>query len=292
MVGLAYAKVNLHLSVGPLRGDGFHSIVSIFQKIDLHDTIEIEVQKSSEFSIEVEGVSFPDSTIERAARLFCGEAQIPLKIWVKCTKRIPVKGGVGGGSSDGATTLELLNSLTNHPFETSQLINLGAKIGSDVPFFLSGAGGAIVTGRGEFVQPISRSNHLKGLLILPEGEGVSTPQAYAQLDQIRGGVPPFPQKEELVEFYQKSPSKWKFYNDFRLVEGGNKDLYNDLDRVVKETGRCFGSLSGSGSSYAIFCDEEGVVGELEAKLRDYKGDITIIRIKSLHPDNSDGTVSV
>ncbi len=292
MVGLAYAKVNLHLSVGPLRGDGFHSIVSIFQKIDLHDTIEIEVQESSEFSIEVEGISFPDSTIEKAARLFCSKAQIPLKVWAKCTKKIPVKGGVGGGSSDGATTLELLNSLTNYPFDTLQLMNLGAKIGSDVPFFLSGAGGALVTGRGEFVHPISRSKPLEGLLILPKGEGVSTPQAYAQLDQIREVVPPFPQKENLVEFYKKSPSKWGFYNDFRLVKGSNESLYNDLDWVVKETGRCFGTLSGSGPSYAIFCDEEGVIGELKAKIRDYEGDITIIRIKSLHPDNSDGTVSV
>ncbi len=292
MVGLAYAKVNLHLSVGPPRGDGFHSIVSIFQKIDLHDTIEIEIEEASEFSIEVEGLSFPDSTIEKAARLFCNEVQIPLKVWAKCTKRIPVKGGVGGGSSDGATTLELLNSLTNHPFDTSQLMNLGAKVGSDVPFFLSGAGGAMVTGRGEFVQPISRTGSLKGLLILPEGEGVSTPQAYAQLDQVRERVPPLPQEKDLAELYKKSPSKWSFYNDFRLVKGRNESLYNDLDRVVKETGRCFGTLSGSGPSYAIFCDDEAVIGELKAKLRDYEGDITIIRIKSLHPDNSDGTVSV
>ncbi|MFA6822048.1 MAG: 4-(cytidine 5'-diphospho)-2-C-methyl-D-erythritol kinase, partial [Sphaerochaetaceae bacterium] len=111
MVGLAYAKVNLHLSVGPLRGDAFHSIVSIFQKIDLYDTIEIEVQEASEFSIEIEGINFPNSTIERAARLFSAESKISLKVKAKCTKRIPIQGGLGGGSSDGATTLTLLNAL-------------------------------------------------------------------------------------------------------------------------------------------------------------------------------------
>lgn len=292
MVGLAHAKVNLHLSVGPLRGDGFHSILSIFQKIDLHDTIEIEVQEASQFSIEVEGINFPDSTIERAARLFCTEAQLPLKIRAKCTKRIPVRGGVGGGSSDGATTLELLNALTGYPFETPQLINLGAKIGSDIPFFLSGANSALVTGRGEFVEPISPSKALDGLLIIPHGEGVSTPQAYGQLDQIRKRVPPFPPQEELVELYQKEPSKWRFYNDFRLVKGEHESLYKELEKVVKEVGDCFGTLSGSGPSYAIFCDDESIIGKLKAKIGDYRDDITIIKIKSLHPDKSDGTVSI
>ncbi len=292
MVGLAYAKVNLHLSVGPLRGDAFHSIVSIFQKIDLYDTIEIEVQEASEFSIEIEGINFPNSTIERAARLFSAESKISLKVKAKCTKRIPIQGGLGGGSSDGATTLNLLNTLTNYPLTPSQLISLGAQIGSDIPFFLSGAAAAMVTGRGEIVEPISREGVLEGILIIPKGEGVSTPQAYGQLDQVREEVPPLPKKEPLIEVYTKSPSKWSFANDFRLIGGPNGTLYSHLDQIVAEVGDCFGSLSGSGLAYAIFCDEREIVEEIRDKMGDYGGDITIIRIKSLHPDHSDVTVSV
>jgi len=291
-VDFAYAKVNLHLSVGPRRQDGYHSILSIFQKIDLHDTLVIEACQGEKFSFSLEGLTLQESTIEQAGRLFCEEAKLPLKLKVRCVKRIPYASGLGGGSSDAATTLMMLNALFGDLISTDRLLELGESIGSDVPFFMSGASAAIVSGRGEIVEPLAKRTPFYGLLITPLEKETSTREAYATLDAIRGEVGAFPTKEALLKSYYGPLATWNFYNDFRLVADRTDPLYGALDKAIKGEESIFSLLSGSGSAYCIFSEKEAIIDRLGQKIGEIRGDIAIKRIKSLHTDHSDVTVSV
>ena len=165
---LAPAKINLALVVGPVRSDGKHEVATVLQRIDLADRIALEAAGE----IEVHG--FPGDTLVRSALDALG-----VTARVEIGKRIPVGAGLGGGSSDAATTLRLANELLPEPVSQRQLHQLAAGLGADVPFFLA-EGPQLATGDGSELSPVSVARDYAVVLVLPDGvEKSSTASVYA-----------------------------------------------------------------------------------------------------------------
>ncbi|NOX19951.1 MAG: 4-(cytidine 5'-diphospho)-2-C-methyl-D-erythritol kinase [Nitrospirae bacterium] len=176
----APAKINWCLYVLGKRPDGYHEIWSVMQKISLYDTLQIKILDKDQISVVVEPdieVKPEENLVYRAAELlkeytgFKGGARIYVK------KEIPLQAGLGGGSTDAAYTLMGLNRLWGLGLGRAELINIGAEIGSDVPFFFTDSI-AVVSGRGETVEPIKGKPEKRLLLIVKPGFGMSTKRAY------------------------------------------------------------------------------------------------------------------
>lgn len=240
----AYAKVNWHLAVGPRRLDGYHPIVSVFQRCSLFDTIEVTTEEGP-FETEVTGLEGlcekGKSTLDKAARVWHEETGFDRKIRMKITKRIPAQAGLGGGSSDAASLLLYLNSLLSHPKTTAELMRTAMKVGCDVPFFVHGCRAAVVSGLGEIVKPIEARTDLEGFIISERGEKVSTREAYDRLD-TRAVIPGFEDPRELERIYRKPITEWTFRNDF--------DMVNRRPDIKMERGEVL-LLSGSGSCHVL-----------------------------------------
>lgn len=149
----AYAKINLTLDVLGDRPDGYHDIETILHTVELHDTIILR-EDGEGITLRCASPDVPAETqniVHRAAHLLKETFQIPRGIEIELTKRIPVAAGLGGGSSDAAVTLLGLAQMWKLRVDNRQLLELGSKIGSDVPFFLVG-GAALAMGRGERVR--------------------------------------------------------------------------------------------------------------------------------------------
>lgn len=237
----APAKVNWHLAVGNRRPDGYHPILSIFQTCSLFDVLDISIGKGP-FSIRVEGLeglcSPGCSTIDKAAVLWHEATGFDGSITVKVMKNIPSQAGLGGGSSDAASLLLYLNSISENPMDRDSLMSLGAKVGCDVPFFVSQARSAIVTGLGENVRPIRARTDLQGFIICSEEEKVSTREAYEALDG-RGVIPGFEDEADIEEIYNRPVSEWSFRNDFDLVNRRPAvDVRADEKLLLTGSGSC------------------------------------------------------
>lgn len=241
---LAPAKVNWHLAVGKRREDGYHNISSIFQTCSISDVLEVEISEGP-FSITVKGLEglcpAGKSTLDKAAVLWHEKTGFDKAISVVLKKNIPSQAGMGGGSSDAATLLLYLNSLLEKPMSRDDLAALGEKVGCDVPFFIYQERSAYVTGLGEIVQPLEKPRDLEGFVIVPTSEKVSTKQAYDKLDS-RVVVPELESCQELVDMYQGPVEKWKFRNDFEMV--------NTKPDISLKEGEVL-LLTGSGSCWVL-----------------------------------------
>lgn len=177
------AKVNLGLHVVGRRADGFHEIVTIFQGIDLCDRLEGEASDSLVLDVSHPSVPAGDANlVVRAARALQARYESARGRGARLTlrKTIPVGGGLGGGSSDAAGALLLLNELWDLRLDPPALSGLACQLGSDVPFFLVG-GTALGTGRGEIVEPLPPIAN-RGVLLGCPPFSLSTPEVYRGLD--------------------------------------------------------------------------------------------------------------
>jgi 4-diphosphocytidyl-2-C-methyl-D-erythritol kinase len=177
----AFAKINLALVVGPLRPDGKHEVVTVLQRVDLHDSITVETSNA----LIVEG--FAADTIVRAAlESLARTAGIPPRWHVTIDKRIPVAAGLGGGSSDAATALALANTTLARPLPAVELHAVGAGIGADVPFFL-GLGAQLGRGDGTELERVDLPTGYSVVLVVPRDETKeSTGAVYAAFHGRQG----------------------------------------------------------------------------------------------------------
>ncbi|MDR2898036.1 MAG: 4-(cytidine 5'-diphospho)-2-C-methyl-D-erythritol kinase, partial [Spirochaetaceae bacterium] len=213
------AKLNLSLRVLPLgsRDDGYHSIESLFQRISLKDTLEISIRgERGACFVESPLLNLPEkNTITSAVAEFRRFTGISDGLHIRVMKYIPDGAGLGGGSSDAAAVLRGLNDLFNAALSESELLSLGAAVGSDVPFFLSSPC-AVVTGRGEKLTPLAGRNDLFYVLVFPEVRS-STGIAYSRVDEWLSLHPDdeqWPDAAELEQMYLLNPRQWRFRNSF------------------------------------------------------------------------------
>ncbi len=198
----APAKVNLMLRIVKKREDGYHEIRTIFQKISLHDTLRFTLRKEPGIVIQTSDPNLPtgkENLIHRAAASILERSAYPGGVAIRVRKRIPVGAGLGGGSSNAATTLKSLNSLLSLNLSPKELSALGLRIGADVPFFLM-EGSALGEGIGERLRKIDLPE-LWYILVNP-GFEVSTAWAYQNhiltKDRIHYNIHKFPRSQEDV----------------------------------------------------------------------------------------------
>jgi 4-diphosphocytidyl-2-C-methyl-D-erythritol kinase len=179
----AAAKVNLALVVGPPRDDGKHEVLTVLQRIDLVDRIEVEEAAQ----LRVEGFA-DDTLVNDAVRELARVAEIEPHWQVRIEKRIPVAAGLGGGSSDAATALRLANETLADPFAPEGLRRIAARVGADVPFFLAD-GPQLGSGDGSELRRLDLPQDFWILLLLPRGEAKSsTADVYAAFDRRKGAA--------------------------------------------------------------------------------------------------------
>ncbi len=165
----APAKINLFLKITGKRSDGFHDIYSWFQVLDLADQLRITLREDEEIRIETDCRDLPkgqDNLVYQAASLIREAVGQPIGFNVEISKNIPIAAGLGGGSSDAAAFIKAANSILDLRLSRRDMEDMGAEIGSDVPFFFSG-GQAAVSGRGEKVKDIHLATDYEVALITP-----------------------------------------------------------------------------------------------------------------------------
>ncbi len=260
------AKVNLQLSVGPIRSDGYHEIVSVFHAVNIYD----EVTAADGFpgsgitlNMEGQGSEFLSNSEEnlawRAASALAEYADVSLDVELQVKKAIPLSGGMAGGSADAAAALVACDALWRIGLGREELDVLAARLGADVTFALHG-GTAIGTGRGEILTPALISGQYHWVFATAR-EGLSTPAVYAECDRLREGrkVSAPRVSETLMAALRRGDST-----------GVGQALLNDLQpaaislrpslELVLETGLAYGALggvvSGSGPSCAFLVRDE------------------------------------
>ena len=177
----APAKLNLALVVGPRRDDGRHEVLTVLQRIDLVDRIELEPGPG----LRVDGFA-GDTLVRRALAELARAAQVEPGWAVRIEKRIPVAAGLGGGSSDAATALRLANETLPRPLPAGELRRLAARLGADVPFFLTD-GPQLGCGDGSSLVPLDLPQDFWTVVLLPTGAvKASTADVYAAFDARAG----------------------------------------------------------------------------------------------------------
>ena len=188
----AHAKINLDLRVLGTRADGYHDISTVFQTIALHDVLTIEARPGP-IEVTCDTVDVPvgeGNLCARAVRALwaaCGKPGEPAGVRVHVEKRVPMAAGLGGGSSDAATTLSGVARLWGLPAEDARVHGAAKAVGADVAFFLLG-GTALGVGRGDELIPLPDPTPAEVVLVQPHF-GVSTPDAYRWCDELRAPLP-------------------------------------------------------------------------------------------------------
>ena len=208
------AKVNLRLEILKRREDGYHELRTLMQKISLRDTLSVSLEKGKEISITTDHPDLPlgkRNLVYQAAQRILKKSEYKGGLHIHISKKIPLGAGLGGGSSNAATTLRALNQILERGLPTKELMNMGLSIGADVPFFLM-EGAAVATGIGERVKKIELSD-LWFILINPNFE-VSTRWAYQNF------------------VLTKRHFHFNLRGFVKTPEGISRLLWNDLEGVV------------------------------------------------------------
>jgi 4-diphosphocytidyl-2-C-methyl-D-erythritol kinase len=260
------AKINLYLKILGKRPDGYHDLETLMCPLDLADDLEITPDsndKTIRLTIENSNLSTgPDNLITRAAQSFLNKSGIQSGLKIHLNKRIPIGGGLAGGSTNAASTLLTLNKIFDHPLKPEQLHEIAATLGSDINFFLDRSP-AICTGRGEIVKPCSLPDLGYALLINP-GFGVPTPWAYktyATSDKIPHiGKPLWPDAPHHFQNDLENPVFTKF---FWIAEA---------KRWLQQQPETYDSLmSGSGATVFALIHDSKDADKLLTRTRDYFG---------------------
>ncbi|HXY68441.1 MAG TPA: 4-(cytidine 5'-diphospho)-2-C-methyl-D-erythritol kinase [Gemmatimonadales bacterium] len=252
----APAKINLWLRVFGRDAKGYHAIESLFQLIGLEDDLVFEPAPSGVALVGAPAALAPatDNLIVRAATRFLAAARARAGVRITLTKRIPWNAGLGGASSDAASTLAAMNRLFGSPLSTGDLLELGAGLGSDVPFFLAGSTLALGWGRGERLLAFPPLPS-RPLLVVPPPAPVRTADAYAWLDKDRGATEPagYAAVVAAAAFATWSGVRDHSHNDFEPVVAGRlPEIGHWLDRL-RETEAFLVRLAGSGGAIvAVF----------------------------------------
>jgi 4-diphosphocytidyl-2-C-methyl-D-erythritol kinase len=289
----APAKLNLHLQLGDRRPDGFHNLESLFLALAFGDTLCFEYAPSSlEITMDWQTKAPPafppeKNIIFRAVSLFRERTGFNEGFKISVTKRIPLGGGLGGGSSDAAATLLGMNRLLmasspgEKALDKADLLEMGAELGSDVPFFLYNTPAAWVSGRGEKVQPLELPKTVRNIpfVLVNPGFTSDTARAFRLFDLWRSALSvPLSRFPRLTqESFTDPPHEWQFFNDF-LGDGtaGNTAfseegvVYQQIIDCLREQGADFAGLSGSGSTcFGVFSRHNKAESARKVLLKQY-----------------------
>jgi len=262
----SFAKINWYLRVLGKRDDDFHELCTLFQTVSLHD--DLTFAESDEISLTCDNQAMPiDETnlVVKTAKILREKYAVKSGAAIHLEKRIPAPGGLGGGSSNAAVTLIGLAKLWNIKIGSAELLEIGGKIGADVPFFFCG-GTALGTGRGNEIMQVKDLAE-KFLLIVTPPVAVSTGEAFARLNAPR--LTKFDSKSILnvcrIDAESLSFRQANLKNDFEPSVFAIQPEIRRVKEKLLELGAVQANLSGSGASvFAIFEKEETRQATLKA----------------------------
>ncbi|MFZ9255732.1 MAG: 4-(cytidine 5'-diphospho)-2-C-methyl-D-erythritol kinase [Burkholderiaceae bacterium] len=272
----APAKLNLFLHVIGRRDDGYHLLQSVFQLIDLHDTLHFRLRQDHAIvrSTEIDGVAAEQDLTVRAARLLQTEARARgldvAGVEIAIEKRLPMGGGIGGGSSNAATTLIALNQLWGTGLSRAELMRLGLALGADVPFFLGG-GNAFVEGVGEQLTPIQTPE--RWFVLIHPGVSVPTPLIFQSPELTRDS-----KVVKIADFSDRLPGFGR--NDLQAVAArAFPPVADALDWLShRADARMTGSGAGVFASFASESDAAATLQQVPDRWRAWKA-----KALALHP---------
>jgi 4-diphosphocytidyl-2-C-methyl-D-erythritol kinase len=277
----APAKVNLFLEVLGKRADGYHEVQTVLQHVDLCDEVQI-LEEREGISVESRGLACPggeENLAYRAATLFFKTIGIGVGVRIQIVKRIPLGAGLGGGSSDAAATLWGLNRLFQTGLSPGELREMGAQLGSDVPFFFGGPT-TWASGRGENLHLLPPFP-LSWLLIAFPGFSVPTAWAYANLE-LTGGDKSIRVRAE-AERGNFEPLLALSWNCFEEVVFRRYPVVKQLKVSLEAWGARPALMTGSGSAvFGVARAQEEVEG-WAARLREKEHRVFVVQTLSRPP---------
>ncbi|MBM7558793.1 4-(cytidine 5'-diphospho)-2-C-methyl-D-erythritol kinase [Marinitoga litoralis] len=242
----AYAKVNLFLDVLSKRDDGYHNILTLFQSIPLYDEIEIGFAEKEIFTSDpILDFPWEKNIIKKAIDTFKKLTGYNFKLKIHLNKKLPQGGGIGGGSADAAALLKFLKE--HYKISNSDIIEIGSKVGGDVPFLIFG-GTAIAEGIGDkltFLEPLTLDFEFK----FP-GIHVSTPEMYNEIDNNWNNLKHLGDPMKLYEAYKEGNIRKIRENSFNIFEQAVFPKYPNLKNIKEEMSKnsIVSLMSGSGST--------------------------------------------
>lgn len=257
MIRFPNAKINLGLHVIARREDGFHNLETLFYPIELKDALEIipmhddkAPNRGNGYQLFQTGIPIQgkeeENLVVKAWKLIASEKKIPF-IEIHLLKKIPFGAGLGGGSSDGAFMLQLLNETFALGYSDTELASYAARLGADCPFFIQNRP-ALATGVGDLMESVDLDlSHLTLVLVKPY-IGVSTAEAYAMITPRQPDL-------SLREIITLPVSEWKeqLRNDFEVPVFKKNPEIAQIKKKLYEMGALYASMSGSGSAvYGLF----------------------------------------
>ena len=268
----SYAKINLYLKIGKKLKSGYHNIQSVMHPVELHDNISFE--KLNEDLIIVQSnnpdLESKENLAYKAASLLKDTFKVKEGVRITIEKNIPMSAGLGGGSSNAANTLVMLNKMWNLGISQKKLISLGVEIGSDVPFFIGGKT-ALVEGIGNRIKPLRKSLSINLVLVNP-GIKVSTSRAYKQFDKNKDKLKPNKKNiNELIKAINKKDVKKiseNMYNDFDAVIGKKYSIIKDIKTNLRKFNALNSLVSGSGPTVIGLFESIYPAREAYFKLKD------------------------
>ncbi|MYD60192.1 MAG: 4-(cytidine 5'-diphospho)-2-C-methyl-D-erythritol kinase [Gemmatimonadetes bacterium] len=255
IVEYAYAKLNLGLKILGRRSDGFHNILSVFQTVDLCDRLVFEPAGQGQIILSCDDADLPtgpENLVYKAVLAFRSYTGMDRGVEVVIEKRIPMAAGLGGGSSDAAAVLRVLNRVWEAGLSRGELREIGATLGSDVPFFVRQKGTAVVSGRGEIMRYVPWSADVAYVLVCP-GFQVHTGWAFANYKKTLTGHGEYDSFINSVKDLPVSGFWGRIENDFLpLIVQSHPETRDILSRLT-DAGAVVASMSGSGSTlYGVF----------------------------------------
>jgi 4-diphosphocytidyl-2-C-methyl-D-erythritol kinase len=264
---MAPAKINLVLEVLGKRDDGYHEIRSLVQTIDLCDVLHFEPANELTFECTEASLQTSDNLVVQAAELLREISGYKKEAKIKLEKRIPWGVGLGGGSSDAAATLSALNRLWKLKLKVSTLMELAARLGSDVPFFMHG-GVALIEGRGESVTPLAASMPSWFVLLLPPLPRIlnKTKQLYSRLNARHFTAGQFVYRAFKIWSQDSQLSPSLLFNVFDKVAFGAFPGLEDYWSCFEEVGAKYIHVAGSGPALFTPVDSEAQAEKMRSLL--------------------------
>ena len=269
------AKINLHLGVGPLRPDGYHELNTVYHAISLFDELTARPGDTLTLTMEGEGAGSlaldETNLIIRAAKALAARTRVPAYARLHLKKTIPLAGGLAGGSADAAATLMACDLLWGTGLSRDELAEIGATLGSDVPFLLHG-GTALGTGHGEAISPILARPTTWHWVVAFADVGLHTPEVYRRLDALRAGAwPPEPlggADELMSALRQRSPEVLgaALGNDLQPATLDLRPELADLLKAGSDGGALAGIVSGSGPTCVLLAADAAHAERIAAGL--------------------------
>ena len=282
----ANAKINLTLDILGTREDGYHEVAMIMQEISLHDTLSMgKINQGISLTIVIEGQQGTLPADEsnlcwKAAALVQKEYNLQEGVEIHLTKRIPMAAGLAGGSADAAAVLKGMNHLFRLGMTEARLCELGARLGSDIPFCIMG-GTMLATGRGEVLTRLPSFPRLSVVLAKPP-VGVSTAWAYKTYDAGYDG--PHPDNEAMLEAIHGGDAHKAADLLCNVLEGVTETehpVIADYKRFMMEHGAMASMMSGSGPTVFGLVREKQQAWHLADTLKKYDGEAGVFVAETL-----------